>query len=69
METQRPAAMRESPQERGADEARVTVERAEIGNEQAGVPAGPLGGVRWLWLAVCLAAIVLLLFQRLGQIG
>jgi hypothetical protein len=75
MESQRHTAMRESPEERGIDEARVTIDRAErawrqqVKGEEAGLPAAPYAGLRWLLLGVCLAAIVLLLFQRLGQLG
>ena len=75
MESQRHTGMRESPEERGIDEARVTIERAErawrqqVREEEAGLPAAPYAGLRWLLLGVCLAAIVLLLFQRLGQLG
>ena len=75
MESQRHTGMRESPEERGIVEARVTIERAErawrqqVKQEEAGLPAAPYAGLRWLMLGVCLAAIVLLLFQRLGQLG
>jgi hypothetical protein len=75
METPRHTAIPESPEQRRANEARVTIERAErvwrrqVGNEQAGVPSGPPARFRWLLLAVALAAIVFLLFQRLGQVG
>ena len=74
MESQRPTAIRESPQQRGI-EARVTIERAErawrqqVKEEEASLPAAPYARLRWLLLGVCLAAIVLLLFQRLGQLG
>jgi hypothetical protein len=75
MESQRPTAIRESPKRLGIDEARVTIKRAErawrqqVKEEEAGLPAAPYAGLRWLMLGVCLAAIVLLLFQRLGQLG
>jgi hypothetical protein len=75
MESQRLTAIRESPERRGIDGARVTIERAErawrqrVKQEEAGLPAATYARLRWLLLGVCLAAIVLLLFQRLGQLG
>ena len=75
MESQRPTAIRESPEQRGIEEARVTIQRAErawrqqVKQEEAGLPAAAYARLRWLLLGVCLAAIVLLLFQRLGQLG
>jgi hypothetical protein len=75
METQHDAARRESPEERAVDEARGTVERAErawreqVKGGKAGIPAAPYVGLRGLLPGVCLAAIALLLFPRLGQLG
>ena len=75
MESQRPTAIRESPEQRGIDGARVTIQRAErawrqqVKQEEAGLPAAPYARLSWLLLGVCLAAIVFLLFQRLGQLG
>jgi hypothetical protein len=73
MESQRHPATRESP-EQGVDEGRLMIERAErawrqqVRKEETGISRGPNAGFRWL-LGVALAAIVLLLFQRLGQFG
>ena len=53
----------------------MTIQRAEhawrrqVKEEKADLPAAAYARLRWLMLAVCLAAIVLLLFQRLGQLG
>jgi len=75
METQRDAAMRESPEERGIEEARVAIERAErawreqVKGEEASLPTAPYVGLRGLLPGVCLAALILLLLQRLGQLG
>jgi len=75
MESQRPTAIRESPEQRGIEEARVTIQRAErawrqqVKQEEAGLPAAAYARLRWLLLSVCLAAIVFFLFQRLGQLG
>ena len=72
METQRDAARRESPEERGIEEARVAIERAEreqVKGEEASLPTAPYVGLRGLLPGVCLAALILLLFQRLGQLG
>jgi hypothetical protein len=75
MESQRHPAMRESPGQQSVDEGRLMIERAErawrqqVREEEAGIPAGPYAGFRWLLLGVALAAIVFLLFQRLGQLG
>jgi len=75
MESQRTTAIRESPEQRGIEEARVTIQRAErawrqqVKQEEAGLPAAAYARLRWLLLSVCLAAIVFFLFQRLGQLG
>ena len=72
METQHDAARRESPEERGIEEASVAIERAwreQVKGEEAGFPTAPYVGLRGLLPGVCLAAIALLLFQRLGQLG
>jgi hypothetical protein len=75
MEPQHPAGMRESPEERGIEEARVAIQRAErawrqqVKGKEARLPAAPYAGLRWLLLGACLAAIVSLLFQRLSQLG
>jgi len=75
METQHDAAMRESPEERAIEEARVTIERAErvwrqqVKGEEASLPTAPYVGLRGLLPGVCLAALILLLLQRLGQLG
>jgi hypothetical protein len=65
METQRDAAMRESPEERGIEEARMAVARAErarraqVKGEEAGLPTAPYVGLRGLLPSVCLPAIIL----------
>jgi hypothetical protein len=75
MESQRHPATRESPEQQGVDEGRLMIERAEpawrqqVSKEEAGIPAGRYAGFRWLLLGIALAAIVFLLFQRLGQLG
>jgi hypothetical protein len=75
VESQRHPATRESPEQHGVDEGRLMIERAErawrqqVRKEEAGISAGPYAGFRWLLLGVALAAIVFLLFQRLGQLG
>lgn len=75
MESQRHPATRESPEQQGVDEGRLTIERAErawwqqVGKEEASIPGGPYAEFRRLLLRVALAAIVFLLFQRLGQLG
>jgi hypothetical protein len=75
MKSQRHPATRESPGQQGVDEGRQTIERAErawrqqVRKEEAGISAGPYAGFRWLLLGIALAAIVFLLFQRLGQLG
>jgi len=75
MESQRHPATRESPEQQGVDEGRLTIERAErawrqqVRKEEAGIPTGPYAGFRRLLLGVALAAIVFLLCQRLGQLG
>ena len=76
MESQRYRATRESPEQQGVDEGRLMmIERAErawrqqVRKEEAGIPAGRYAGFRWLLLGIALAAIVFLLFQRLGQLG
>jgi hypothetical protein len=75
MGSQRHPATRESPEQQGVDEGRLMIERAErawrqqVRKEEAGISAGPNAGFRWLLLGVALSAIVLLLFQRLGQLG
>jgi hypothetical protein len=75
MESQRHPATRESPEQQGVDEGRLMIERAErawrqqVRKEEAGIPAGRYAGFRWLLLGIALAAIVFLLFQRLGQLG
>ena len=62
MESQRPTAIRESPEQRGIEEARVTIQRAErawrqqVKQEEAGLPAAAYARLRWLLLSVCLAA-------------
>jgi hypothetical protein len=75
MKTQRDAARRESPEERGIEEACVAIERAErawreqVKGEEAGLPTAPYVGLRGLLPGVCLAALILLLFPGLGQLG
>ena len=76
MESQRDPATPDSPEQRDVDEARLMIERAQrawrrqVANEEAGIAAGPRAGFRWLLLlGVALAAIVFLLFERLGQLG
>jgi hypothetical protein len=75
MESQRHPATSESPGQHGVDEGRLMIERAErawrqqVRKEEAGIPAERYAGFRWLLLGAALAAIVFLLFQRLGQPG
>ena len=45
--------------------------RRQVEDEEGGVAGGTRGGapVRWLLLALAVTAIVLLLFDRLAQLG
>ena len=72
MESQRHPVTRASPQRQDVDEGRLMIERAwrqQVRKEEVGIPAGRYAGFRWLLLGLALAAIVFLLFQRLGQLG
>ena len=75
METQHDAAMRESPEERAIDEARVTIERAErvwrqqVKGEEASLPTAPYVGLRGLFAGRLPGRDHLVLFPRLGQLG
>ena len=75
MESQPQPADRQSPPQHVSDDARLMFQRAErawrdqVAGEQV-VPQSPARTMfRWLLLAVTVAAIVFLLFERLGQLG
>jgi hypothetical protein len=77
MASEPPAAPPAARDERATEEARLMIERAEhawrrqMSREERGAAAPTRGGatVRWLLLALVGAAIVLLLFDRLAQLG
>jgi hypothetical protein len=75
VESQPHPASRESPPQDNADDARLMFQRAErawreqVAGEEI-TPQTPVRVVfRWLLLAVSIAAILFLLFERLGQLG
>ena len=75
VESQPNPASRESPPQDNADDARLMFQRAErawrkqVAGEEI-TPQTPVRVVfRWLLLAVSIAAILFLLFERLGQLG
>jgi predicted secreted protein len=63
------------PNERAADEGRLTIERAEeawqrqVEGENAAASAPSSTMLRIVLLGAAIAAIIFLLFQRLAQIG
>jgi predicted secreted protein len=63
------------PNERAADEGRLTIERAEeawqrqVEGENAAASAPSSSMLRIVLLGAAIAAIIFLLFQRLAQIG
>ena len=77
MASEPPAAPPVARGERASTEAGLMVERAEhiwrrqIEDEEGGAVGGTRGGApfRWLLLALAVAAIILLLFDRLAQLG
>lgn len=75
MESQPQPAEGEASPQANADDARLMFQRAErawreqVAGEEI-TPQTPVRVVfRWLLLAVSIAAIVFLLFERLGQLG
>jgi hypothetical protein len=77
MASEPPAAPPDARDERASIEARLMIERAEhawrrqVEDEEGGAVGRTRGGApfRWLLLALAGAAIVLLLFDRLTQLG
>ena len=77
MASEPPAAPPDARDERASTEARIMIERAEhawrrqVEDEEGGAVGRTRGGApfRWLLLALAGAAIVLLLFNRLAQLG
>jgi hypothetical protein len=77
MASEPPAAPPDACNERASTEARLMIEHAErawrrqVENEEGGPVGGRRGGApfRWLLLALAVAAIILLLFDRLAQLG
>lgn len=74
MQSERHTASSE-PNERAADEGRLTIERAEeawqrqVEGENAAASAPSSTMLRIVLLGAAIAAIIFLLFQRLAQIG
>jgi hypothetical protein len=72
-----PTAPPDARDERASTETRLMIEHAErawqrqVEDEEGGAVGGTRGGApfRWLLLALAVAAIILLLFDRLAQLG
>ena len=75
MHSERRPASSPQPDESAAIEARLTIERAEaawqrqLDGENAAVPLSGNRMLRIVLLGAAIAAIVLMLFQRLAEIG